>query len=148
MSKYYVLLMAQLLTSGDSMRFPQLLYLLMRSVFAPSPITLPLPCVTVTSAGAWLLFVCPAESWREHHCDTVTPRRGTTAIFLFIFPAMEKIWAADVSNWHVAPWAGVRPPAIMAALLYRFGNLFCAPPWQSILYHFGNPWIYFYIKFQ
>ena len=54
--------MAQILTKGNRMRFPQLLYRLMRSVFAPSPITLPLPSVTVPSAGAWLLFVCPAES--------------------------------------------------------------------------------------
>ena len=80
------------------MRFPQLLYRLMRSVFAPSPITLPLPSVTVPSAGAWLLFVCRRS--RDGSIIATLSRRGgpTTVIFLFIFPAMEKIWAADVSN--------------------------------------------------
>ena len=122
----------------------------MRSVFAPSPITPPLPSVAVPSASRGLVAVClpggvvTGASLRHCHAEA-----APQLLFFYIyFPRDGENLGGGCLQLTCGPVSRGETAAIMAALLYRFGNLFCAPPWQSILYHFGNPWIHFYIKFQ
>ena len=148
----YVLLMARLLTKGDRMPPSVIIVPADEScVCATTHHTSSAQCDCHQSAGRGLATataclpggVVTGAALRHCHAEA-----ATTVIFLFIFTrdgenlggGCLQLTCGPVSRGEAARHNG-------STFIPLWESVLCHPR-QSILYHFGNPWTYFYIKFH